>query len=377
MRGFICRSFLPLMPRTLSIIQAMAITAGLTGLLYGLRFLTPDGADGWYISELIESDRQQFFYRSLLTVELHRLVYFLSHPFGFDGWHAVALSSSLAGAIALQALWRTSRGPLFLAINIVAGSFLVFVGHVENYAWVNAFFLLGFLWVRYWLRGEARAWPALMFYALACLSHMLALFYLPAYVYLLYKKRDWHPLEILVPMLLFAGGVLVAPLFGQILGTDNGLQRLVPWFETWARNHHFTFFSWAHWKMLAYFHQRAAMGGLIPLGFEWETLQSLWYSPVLYLGLPLELPLLLYFRKRINTGFLQFLFVCVICGLCWTTLWHPDWGPLDWDLFSQFAIPLHVLFGLLVSDGRTTQSTHTRDTVAGRPGGGSGSHSGA
>jgi len=320
----------------------------LSVFLFSLRGLCPVGADGWYLSDLVAASPDGLFYRSLLTVELHRLVYWLARPWGIDSWTAIALSSSLAGGIALQALWAIRQDGIFLALNALTGAFLVFVGHVENYAWVNAFLLLSFYFAKRWLADEGRAWPMALCYALSCLSHMLAVFYAPAYVYILWKKRNYNPLELIVPALVFSGVIAVAPLFGTLLGTDNGLERLVPWFHIWSKNQFFTFGSRAHLKMLAYFHQRAAYLGLFhftPASGHWDTL---WYDKTLYLGIPLELPLLFFLRRRIEGVFLQFLLISTVCGLSWTTLWHPDWGPLDWDLFSQFAIPLHVLLGLLL-----------------------------
>jgi hypothetical protein len=335
------------------------ITCGLAVLLYLAQGLSPDGADGWYLAELVESPHDGFYYRSILTVELHRLVYRCVQSLAFTGWDAIALSSSIAGAIAIQALWMLRASPLFLAINILSGSFLVFVGHVENYAWVNAFFILSFCGIQRWLEHGRRVWPAMVCFMLAILSHMLALFYIPAFAYLLWKRRDFHPLEILLPALTLVVILTLAPFYGQLLGTDNGLERFVPWFHTWSKNHFFTFFSAAHLKMLAYFHQRAAIGGIFSIDLVSSNLQNLWYSDTLYLGIPIELPLLLFLAKRIQTLLHRFFLVALGCGLLWTTLWHPDWGPLDWDLFSQFAIPLHILLGYLVTHERTARQEHT------------------
>lgn len=338
----------PLYSQSTILLLRTLVTLGLTFFLFSLREFCPVGADGWYLAELVATGSDGFFYRSLLTVELHRWVYRVVQPWGLDSWNAIALSSALAGALAVQTLWALRRDGWFLALNIGTGAFLVFVGHVENYAWVNTFLLLSFYYAKAWIEGRWRAWPVALFYVLASLAHMLAVFYLPAFVYLFWRKRDYHPLELVLPALLFSLVLSLAPLFGTLLGTDNGLERLVPWFTTWAKNHYFTFASAAHLKMLAYFHQRAAYFGCLSLPFPIAGLETVWYDPVLYLGVPLELPLLVFLRRRIQGLYLRFLLVASLCGLAWTTIWHPDWGPMDWDLFSQFAIPLHLLLGLVL-----------------------------
>jgi len=308
-------------------LRTIFVTAALTFLLYSLKWIPPVGADGWFMESLITGKGLPMYYRSILTVWIHKWMFLFLHPCGVSGWNAMAASSSLAGAIALQALWEMRKSWLFLAVNVFCGSFLVFIGHVENYAWVNAFLLLVIWRTQCWLEGKGRAWPIGVFFALACLSHMLALFYVPAMAYLFWKNRDYNPLEILLPLLAFISLTVGLTLSCQMLGTDNGLERLVPLFHKTPNHHRFLFFDWAHFKMLASFHQRAA-----------------------FLGIPIELPLLFLLRKRIDSLYLRFLFVCVLCGLGWTTIWHPDWGGNDWDLFSQFAIPLHVLVGFLLTD---------------------------
>jgi len=313
---------------------------------YLLRFLPPPGADGYFISNLIETSPFPIYYRSVLTVLIHKWCYAVLSPLGWNGWDAMTVSSSLAGGVAIMGLSMLSRHPLFFAVNMLSGSFLVFFGHAENYAWVNAFLILSYIYFFKWMNGKSSLVYGIVFYTLACLSHKLAIFYLPAVVYLLWMKRDYHPLEWLLPLLSFLFILLLLPVFFTVLGTDNGLERLVPLLHTWSPNHFFTFFSIEHLNILAYFHYRASWLGIFPIPYiEW------------YLGLPIELPLLFLFRKRINTLFLKFMLIHVICGLAWTAVWHPDWGYNDWDLFSQFGIPLHVLLGLLLVQKKTNEKT--------------------
>lgn len=314
------------------ILRSIVITLGLAVLLFTIRWFIPEsinrhfwGADGWFMADLVESTPFPLYYRSLLTLWIHKAVYILLSPWGASGWVAIAASSSLAGAVALQALWRINPDPAFMAINILCGSFLVFVGHVENYAWINAFLILSFESVLHWLRGNAKAWPAFTFLILAILSHMLALFYIPAYGYLLWKHRRFDPFEILIPVVAFSTLVAMLGLCFPMMGTDIGLERLVPIGHVWAKNQFFPLLSSPHLAMLLYFHWRAA-----------------------FLGIPLEIPLLILLVRRIDTVYLRFMLACTFCGLFWTTIWHPDWGRLDWDLFGQFGISLHLLLGLVL-----------------------------
>jgi len=303
---------------------------------YGLEAWLPLGADGWYMADLIASDTFPIYYRSILTVLIHQLIYGLAQPFGITPWYAIALGSSLAGALVIQVLWAFRPSLLFMAVNVLSGAFLVFVGHVENYAWVNLFLIASWLWMRRWMQNQSPLWPAMTLFALACFSHMLALFYTPAIIYALCKNRRYNPYEVLLPVFGFTFLMIVLSSAFRLLGNDNGLERLVPLFSTWAENHHFTLLSWPHIKLLAYFHWRASI-----------------------LGLAADWLILLFLLRRINTPFLRFMFVNVICGLIWTTLWHPDWGMRDWDLFSQFAIPLHLITGLLLCDALENRQTNS------------------
>lgn len=301
-------------------------TVLLAAVFYQIGGWLPRGADAPYMARLVEDNAWPLYYRSLLTLWIHRMVYLAASPFGFNGWQAISLSSALAGAAAVQVLWAMRPRAGFLLINVLSGSFLVMMGHVENYAWVNCFLLTSFYWVERWLGDEATLWPVMMAWMLAAFSHLLALFYLPAYLFAWarYKRDGTTPL--LTALLGLAAGLILVTLTGKVGGTELGMERLVPLWSTWSPNHYFTLFSPEHWAMLYYFHQRAA-----------------------FLGIPVELPFLfLVLRSRIQQPYDQFLLAAAICGLAWTTVWHPDWGPMDWDLFSQFGIPLHVLIGVLL-----------------------------
>lgn len=266
---------------------------------------------------------------SPLTIVVHKIFYRILHPFGWNAWYAISASSAFAGALALQVLYAICHHPLFLAMNVLSGSFLVFVGEVENYAWVNLFLYLTYLALQKYFQEEWCFWPVALFFFTACAFHMLALFYILPLYWVMKRHPRLHPAEFLLPLLGFITVVIVLNFSMNAKGLDMGTNRLVPLFEIQRKGQFFTFFEWAHWEILLLFHWRA----------------SLFYG-----YLPIEWPLLWVLRNRINTPLRTYLFLCTLVGLAWTTIWHPDLGKLDWDLFSQMYIPFHILLGLLLSD---------------------------
>lgn len=327
--------------KTLAMFLALRIplTVLLTMALYQLGqydLILPYSGDGHYTEELAEKNWVVLMHSSLTTL-VHKSVYTLLKPWGWKAWYAVMVSSSLAGALALQVLYAIRRHPAFLALNILSGSFLVFVGEVENYAWVNLFLLWTFLAVERYLDRRWPLWPACWFFFTAALFHMLALFYLPALFWVMYQRDDFQPGEFAAPFLLFillsAGILLTFPREGP----DLDLGRLVPLFQINRKGQLFTFFSSTHLELLLYFHRQASFLRMIPVS---------WFV------------LIVCFR-RIRTPFHKYLLICSLTGLGWTTVWHPDLGRLDWDLFSQMYIPLNVLAGWLLSEtGKTPGDFH-------------------
>lgn len=305
------------------------ITLLLACILFWLGQWTPYSRDSLHMADMADSGWRVTMHSALTSI-VHRTVFIALLPFGWDAWNALSMSSSLAGAVALQVLFAFRRNPFFLAVNVLAGSFLVFTGEVENYAWVNLFLLLTFVSIQGFLEDGAPIWPALTFFFIAALFHMLAFFYLPA-VFLAMRKRPINAREFLIPfgayMLLHFACVTLLP----HEGIELSLTRLVPLFETQRKDQWFTFFSWAHLEIKTYYHFHAGIF-FLPLG--WPIIIALW--------------------RRIHSPFRVFMLQCAVLGLIWNTLWHPDLGWEDWDLFSQSSIPLHFLAGDLLADwGRT------------------------
>ncbi len=320
----------PLRQNFFFLLKRTPLTLFLTAILFQLgqfEWLLPYTGDGHYTEELALKGWVVLMH-SPLTTMIHKIFCTLLEPFGIRAWYAISISSAFAGALALQVLFVIRSHPVFLIVNIFSGSFLVFVGEVESYAWINLFLLLSFLGIERFLQNRWRLWPAAVFFFLACLFHMLAIFYLPAFFWLIRRRQDFHPLEFLVPMLTFFIAVVSLNFLLQSEGLDMDLGRLVPLFQINRKGQHFTLFSLAHLELLAYFHWKGSF------------LQQI----------PLELPLLILMRKRIDTEFKRCLLLCCIIGVGWTTIWHPDLGRLDWDLFSQMFIPIHLLLGILLTE---------------------------
>jgi hypothetical protein len=213
----------------------------------------------------------------------------------------------------------------------------VFLGHVENYAWVTALLLVYFLLVKRHLENGWPMWPALIALILAASFHMLAVFYTPTFLFLL-RERDpetrqwrWRPDrsegEVLLTILIVWALLLsTAQMSFEVDGLDNGLSRLVPLTMPKPPNLEgkyalFTLFSFDHLKMWLHFH---------------------WMSS------PLGLVLLILLARTIRTRFETFLLVGVGCAFLWTWMWHPDRAQRDWDLFANLALPMNVLVGLLL-----------------------------
>ncbi len=311
------------MPGLSNLILRLCLTALLTALLYHIGLLLPYSGDGRYVVQLVEEGWSVLMH-SVLTTLIHKFFFLAFNPFGWDELHSIILSSALAGAIAIQILFAIRPHPVFLFVNMAAGSFLVFAGMVEHYAWVNCCFLASIYWMERYINKQSRLYPALCFLFLGCLFHMMLLFYLPAYFWVMKKFQRLEVWEFLLPFGLFIVSFILMILCLPREGLFLDSSRLVPWFEIQRKGQHFTLFSYAHLELLAFFHQKGAL-----------------------LSIPLEIPALILLRKQMNTPFKTFLLICSGIGLLWTSFWHPDLGRLDWDLFSQMYISMHLLLGII------------------------------
>lgn len=211
-------------------------TLVLTVVLFHLGRLQSYGGDGAYIARLAGTD-WTIIYHLYLTSIMHRVVYLIASPFSFSAWECVSISSSVAGALAVQVLVAYSRNPLFLMPNLCAGSFLVFVGQVEAYAWVNLFLLLTFIEAQRTLEQGAPVWRLLACWSLAASFHLLALFYLLPVMWVLRKRQPFSAWQFGVPLGLFLLCYFVASQAMPSTGFEMDMRRFVPLTEPTRPDH--------------------------------------------------------------------------------------------------------------------------------------------
>lgn len=334
---------------TVCLIFIVAVAA-----FWSMRPLRRAGGDTGEMAMLTASLGLTTYYRAPATLQAHRAVYRLLKPLGATPLDAMALNSCLAGGVFVLALLTISRHPLFLLVNIGAGAVFLFAGHEENYGYVNALLVL-FLACGLRVRGiengratgnlNAWRWAAGVVFALGCAAHLMTVFYAPALVALAiaFRRQEgrWRlskPLTskavtpFLAPGIVFliamTGWTLVVNQFGSVRGLDNNAMRFVPLTigDTTPgmpdSRYFFTFFSWGHLKFMLWLQASAC-------------------------ALALPIIACLHWRHGRDTA-AQWLLVCALCGLGWTTVWHPDLLWRDWDLFANVAFPLNVLAGLLL-----------------------------
>jgi len=276
-----------------------------------------------------------FYLRSPLTTYLHQGAYhFVFAPLGWSSGDAVGFCSAAAGGIFVATLLAISSHWLFLLFNLAQPLMFIFLGHVEHYAWVNALLAVYFLSVKRHLENGRPLWHALVWLLLAASFHMLAVFFVPSFLFLLAERdpatRRWRWRETRreredLLMLFIAWAVLLSglQLTLHVEGLDNGLSRLVPLAWPVGPTHYrFTLFSLDHLQMWIHFHLNSS---------------------------PLGLVALLFLVWTIRTRFEKFLLVATGCAFLWTWMWHPDFGKRDWDLFANLAVPLNILVGLLLA----------------------------
>ncbi len=305
---------------------------------YALRCCRRPGGDMDFAESIAEQPFTVFYVRSPLTVYLHQAVYhFVFQPMGWPAREAVAVCSALAGGLFVVALLLLCDRGLFLLFNLAAPFLMIFFGHIEHYAWVNMLLAFFFVAAKRQIETNGPLTPALALLLLAAAFHMLAVFYVPAFLFLVCRRnpqtRRWewatpqrdreNCLLLLIFWILWYCG---SQLSLHVGGLDNNLTRIVPLrLADGPTRYFFPMFSWTHLKMWLYFH---------------------------WLSSPLGLLLLILLARRIRSRFEWFLLTAVGCGFLWTWVWHPDRGRGDWDLFANLALPMNILVGLLLAGGR-------------------------
>lgn len=324
---------MPPRPRFVRLLEWSALVLGSAAVCYALWPMRYPGGDQDEMILWAESRNWLFFSRSPGAILLYQSLFRVFAPLGVNGAQVIAASSAAAGGVYVAALLMLGRHPLFLAINLCAGTSFLFMGHLENYAWVNALLMLYYALARRHLERGAPLWPAGLVLALACPMHMLAVFHLPTLAWLMlgWDRARRHPrlrvaepdaAIVLIAWITMAGLYVLGAATLQPMGVDVDAERLVRWTPNHGHPHfHFTFLDWRHGYLKAYFQLRAA-----PVGW----------------------PVLLAFLWRIRTRFHGLLAGAVGCGLLWTTAWNPDLEFRDWDLFASPGFAVNLLAGTLL-----------------------------
>ncbi len=315
-------------------------------IFFSLHEYRKPGGDSGQMVELVSAyPRYQYYYRSPGIFMLHQTIYFLFKDYGLSGKDAIAISSSTAGGVFAACILSFSSHPLFLIVNFFSGIIYIFMGHLENYGWVNALLALFFILGIKYTKGRIQFVYVVAAWVLASFMHMLAIFYFPALLYLflmpsfspdfsnkegkkkirfnLPAKSDIeHSLVVFVVFILM---ITLLPMFmrERVMMLDVGSLRLVPLFKITNPRHYFTMFSAAHFKMVFFFISQASVLGI---------------------------PLLILLSGKIRENYHYFVLIGFICGFLWAFIWHPDMGQGDWDLFGSFAIPLNLLVGILIAE---------------------------
>lgn len=262
-----------------------------------------------------------------LSVALYKISYDLSHTvFGLDHTTTFAICSSVGGAIGWMGILRLVRAiahdpteRFFLLVSVfTSGAILIFIGHVEFYVWSVA----SLIWFLAFAHESTATGPGRGLYVTAVVTVLLNVMLLPAVAAVvllthrddvpLFLRRLLRPAPILI-CAIAASGLLA--FFFQWFNLSYGIVPVIPNEQN------------RYW-LLSLDHLSDAANALIfacPL--------------ILYLGL--------FTGVRSTLGSYQFLFVSSV--LIWlVSFWiDVDAGAArDWDLLSQYGIPLALFCAL-------------------------------
>lgn len=320
-----------------------------TGIFFSLKQFRRPGGDSREMVFLVNGNNEyQYYYRSPGIFFLHQTFFFLFRDNGLTAENAIALSSATAGGFFVCVLLAISVNPLFLLIALISGINYIYMGHIENYGWVNA--LLAFLVlksIRY-LEGKTSFFQVMLAWVTASFMHMVAIFYFPAVLFLFLQPRQIEKVNLrdldmklfqlppkkdieksLMLMIVFMMIIAFVPfamkhiIKDRLMMIDVGGLRFVPLFTITNPRHYFTMFSIDHINLMFYFICKSSIIGI---------------------------PLLIVLSRNINTTRNIFIFIAFFCGFVWAFIWHPDMGRADWDLFGNFATTLNILNGIIVAD---------------------------
>ncbi|MBN1475563.1 hypothetical protein JXA47_02305 [Candidatus Sumerlaeota bacterium] len=316
--------------RALAPLGIAILVCALTALLYHLRRLSPPSADSVEIAGFVERGPWIWYLRWPLT---HLLAQALHRWAGLSGADALALLSSVAGALFLLTVGAIARRSPLILITLLSGMPLILMGHIEVYAWPSLILLWLLLLGPLHLKGKMPLTPLVTLFGIGCLMHMLLAFYAPALVWLAVQgrrralERGADPMRIradlagaLARIIALMVILTVMPLLLISHGFDNDLERLVPLTppEVPRSSNQVTLLSPGHLTAIGMFLAISCPAGLV---LTLARVRRLWSSDAI-----------------------QFSAIAALCGLVFLVLWHPDMGWRgDWDLFAHPGLAINVL----------------------------------
>ncbi|MCG3197663.1 MAG: hypothetical protein GHCLOJNM_02152 [bacterium] len=278
----------------------------------------------------------QFFMRAPLVIVVNKLLWMALKDFGWSTWDAIALSSSIAGGVFAWGLFRITRSPWVWGVCLLSKGVLVFVGHVENYAWPYALSIWCFALLKESLEEGRPLLPVWLLAGVSTLFHPMVLMIWPG---LFWGARPWNRRWLSEALLALTVTILIFDFF-LVIGNVFGFFRL-SWIVSLSDSEGtlcpYGILSWEHLELILGFH--------------------LW-------TLPIGLPLLLLFGHRIRQGWKGGLLVTAGITFLWSLVWCPSMGVADWDLFAWPALFINLAGGLAWVE-KTTAPDEEYSTGAG------------
>jgi hypothetical protein len=286
-------------------------------VLFQLGPLKPEGGDYTDVLTRVEYKLYYFAHAPLVTAA-HRVAYLVLRDWGWWPEEVVAASSSLAGGLFFAGLWRVSRNWRFWAVMVCSSLTLVFVGHVENYAWPYALTFWGLLYLREVFVKGGPTWPVFVLMGLGTFCHPMVAMTGPGILWALYPIPPKVRGEIAVAVIVFSLFTIVSLVTEGAAGFWQEYW-LLPLFRGEDSLNRYSIFSFHHL-------------------WEWSVFMAL--------SMPLGPVILAHYKWWEWRGWKGGLSVCFLCTFAWSFWWEPGLGPADWDLFAWPSLFLNFAAGL-------------------------------
>jgi len=214
-------------------------------------------------------------------------------------------------------LFRFSRDPRIWGVVLLSKFVLVFLGHVENYAWPYALSMWCIVLLRETTEAGRPSWPLWAVAVVATFCHPMVLMLWPALAWGLYPWDKRKGVEILVALLVTAGLADVLLFFGHAGGLPQE-KWVLPLFDVGDSLVRYPFFSVLHWREVLGFHLTTMPWGLFLLALcGWRD----WH------------------------GWRGALILAAGISVLWSLVWHPGMSGADWDLFAWPALFVNLAGG--------------------------------